>query len=175
MSVLPLGSGRPGLGWAPGHAHHSPASSQWSPWHTAARPGPEPPRNAAKPLQIGFCHLSPYTQLAAEGFQRHWRRAVPSMSLKCDKHTWRVALNLQIIFSCHTAQCWFFFPGSSRPTEEQFFYKPQHPELPAPATLSVFYSHIPVPQFVPALVLSVEGGRVKTQVRLCGEGCSQVA
>lgn len=130
MSVLPLGSGRPGLGWAPGHAHHSPAGSQWSPWHTAARPGQEPPRNAAKPLQIGFCYLSPYTQLAAEGFQRHWRRAAPSMALKCDKHSWRVVLNLQIIFSCHTAQSWFFFPGSSRPTEEQFFYKPQHPELP---------------------------------------------
>lgn len=44
MSVLPLGSGQPGLGWAPGHTHHSPAGSQWSPWHTAARPGQEPPR-----------------------------------------------------------------------------------------------------------------------------------
>lgn len=42
------------------------------------------------------------------------------MALKCDKYTERVALNLQITFSCHTAEHGFFFPGSSRPIEEQF-------------------------------------------------------
>lgn len=111
-------------------------------------------------------------------FQTHSRGEAPLMTLKCDGHTWRVALNLQTTFSCHTALSGSFIPGGSRSSKGQFSYNPCHPKLstqpqqlclPTPIHQPLEDSSTSPLAAVSILALSAERGRLR------GEGYSQAA